>query len=148
MRIRAPRERVYAELVEPRRQLGLQPLLVEVREQPPAAGTSSTRCFEAVERVPLLGPIAVRNRIRVELVPVAPPARVDFHAVSRGGVEVWSGFRLEETPEGGTEVREDVCVWTPGWLRPFVLRRARQAQERLLGNLKRRLEAEAPPVGN
>jgi len=146
--IRAPRERVYAELAEPRRQLGLQPLLVEVRELPPAAGAPGARCFEAVERIALFGPLAVRNRIRVEIAPVAPPAGLDFHATSRGGVEVWSEFRLEALPGGATEVREDVRVRTPGWLRPLVGRQALRAQRRLLDNLKRRLEAGEPAGKN
>jgi hypothetical protein len=139
VRIGAPRERVFEELVAPRRQLGLQPLLVEVNELPPAPETSGTRRFEAVERIVLLGPLALRNRITVEVSPGEPPSRVDFHATSRGGVEVWSEFRLEALP-GATEVREHVRVRCPGWLRPFVGRQARRAQERLLANLKARLE--------
>jgi hypothetical protein len=140
--IRAPRERVHAELRDPARQLGLQPFLVAV--EPRADG----RGFTAIERVPLLGPLALRNRIAVEVDAGAGPACVAFRARSRG-VEVHSTFELEDAPRG-TEVRERVALVLSPWLAPlrgFVRRRAVAAQARLLENLRVRLEAR-PEAGS
>lgn len=142
VRIDAPRERVYAELAEPERQLGLQPLLVSVRELPAEAGVQR---FEAVERIAGLGPFVWHNRIIVDVRPADPPHRLDFHARSRGGVTVRSGFRLEAVGEA-TEVHETVEVGMPWALRPLVARLAVRAQERLLANLKRRLEGGSAPL--
>jgi hypothetical protein len=134
--IRAPRERVHAELCDPARQLGLQPFLVAVEPRTDGRG------FTAVERVPLLGPLALRNPIAVEIDPGPNAARVVFRARSRG-VEVHATFELDDGPTG-TEVRERVVLVLSTWLAPlrgFVLRRAVEAQRRLLENLRVRLEA-------
>jgi len=140
--IRAQGERIHAELATPARQLGLQPFLREVRPRADGLG------FEALERVPLLGPLAVRTRIRVELHAVEAPTRIAFRARS-GAVRIHSEFRLRPsaTEEDVTDVLERVALVMPaGWgpLRRFVLRRARQAQHGLLENLRRRMEAREP----
>jgi hypothetical protein len=135
--IAAPRDRVFAELAEPARFLGLQPLLTEVREVPAAPGV---RAFEALERVPLLGRIAVRNRLRVELTPLPAERRIGFAASAALGIRLAGAFTFEA--EGAaTRVTESVVLRCPIWLRRFVLREAIQAQEALLANLKQRLEA-------
>lgn len=143
--IRAPRARIHAELATPERQLGLQPLLVEVH--PRADG----RGFEAVERVPLVGALAFRNRIQVEVEAFEPPARIGLRAHS-GSLQVRSEFQLRpsEADAGATDVLERVELSIPVWWRPlrrFVLRRAVQAQQGLLENLRRRMEEPevAPP---
>jgi len=135
--IAAPRDRVFAELAEPARFLGLQPLLTEVREVPAAAGV---RAFEALERVPLLGRIAVRNRLRVELTPLPEERRIGFAANAPLGIRLAGAFTFE-AEEAATRVTESVVLRCPIWLRRFVLREAIQAQEALLANLKQRLEA-------
>jgi len=135
--IRAPRERVHAELRDPARHLGLQPLLVRV--SPHADG----RGFDAVERVPLAGPLAWRNRLRVEIDPGPAPERIGFRART-AGVQVWSAFEIAEGPGETSVVRERFGVRLPPWLRPlrgWVERRARDAQRALLDNLRARLEA-------
>jgi hypothetical protein len=128
--------RIYEELVDPARQLGLQPLLERVVERP---SEPPERHFEALERIVLFGVLALRNRIQVTLRPVEPDRRVDFVAHSPAGIRVHSRFELEPTA-GGTRVCEHVTLEVPRLLRRFVTRRASEAQERLLVNLRRRLE--------
>ena len=150
VRIAASRKRVYAELADPRRQSGLQPLLVSVEERPVEG--DEMRAFEAVERIVLFGPLAIRNRIRVELRTVAPPARIDFHARSPvGPVRVASRFTLEPEGESACAVREEVEVRVPVWLRPlrpWIVREAITAQAGLLRTLRMRLEREDPGSGD
>jgi hypothetical protein len=137
--IAAPLERVFAELSEPARFLGLQPLLTEIREIDAAPGA---RAFEAVERVPLFGSFAVRNRLVVELVPMQSQQRVDFATRAPLGIRLAGTFALQA--EGAaTRVRESVELRCPFGLRRFVRREAIRAQQALLANLKRRLEAES-----
>jgi hypothetical protein len=134
--IAAPRDRVFAELAEPSRFLGLQPLLTEVRELPAAAGL---RVFEAVERVPIIGRIAVRNRLRVELTPLPAQDLIRFETSAPLEIRLVGAFALHA--EGAvTRVRESVLLECPLVLRCFVEREAIRAQEALLANLKRRLE--------
>jgi len=135
--IAAPSERVRDELSDPRRFLGLQPFLVEIEEQPPAGGA---RTFAATERVPLLGPLAIPSRLRVELRPDAARGRVAFATRAPLGVRLRGAFALSEVA-GRTRVVESVELACPRWLRGFVVRRAIRAQETLLANLKQRLEA-------
>lgn len=135
--IEAPLERVFAELAEPARFLGLQPLLTEVREIAAAPGV---RAFEAVERVPLLGPIAAKNRLRVELTARPDAQRIDFATRAPLGIRLEGAFAL--AANGATTcVTESVALRCPVLLRRFVLREAIRAQESLLANLKRRIEA-------
>ncbi|KAL4428061.1 hypothetical protein ABPG75_002150 [Micractinium tetrahymenae] len=49
---------------------------------------------------------------------------------------------LQRSTGGGTEVQLEAAVQAPWLLRGFVLSQARRAQERLLSNLKQRLEAQ------
>ena len=139
--IAAPLGRVFAELSEPARFLGLQPLLTEIREieAPPGA-----RAFEAIERVALLGSsFAVRNRLVVELVPMPAQQLVTFATRAPLGIRLRGAFSLQD--EGAaTRVRESVLLRCPLVLRRLVLREAIHAQEALLANLKERLEA---PLG-
>ena len=136
-------KRVFEELVDPRRQLGLQPLLASVTELGGSFDTGTgvvARHFEAVEVFRVFGIQWFRNRIRVRVVPVEPGRRVDFEARSRPGIVVRSSFEL--SPDGdGTRVRESVELRSPGILMGFVRREARAAQIALLGNLKARLES-------
>lgn len=135
--IEAPLARVFAELSEPARFLGLQPLLTEVREVAAAPGV---RAFEAVERVSLLGPIAVKNHLRVELTPRPAEHRIGFATRAPLGIRIEGAFALEADGTA-TRVTESVALRCPFWLTRFVLRQATQAQEALLANLKRRIEA-------
>lgn len=136
--IRAPLTRVFAELGTPARFLGLQPLLTEVREVEAAAGT---RAFEASERVRIVGPIAITNRLRVELRLDPEHARIAFAARAPLGVRLDGDFALTAACGAGTRVVESVTVACPRWIAGFVLPQAIRAQEALLANLKRRLEA-------
>lgn len=135
--IEAPLERVFAELAEPSRFLGLQPLLTEVREIAAAPGV---RAFEAVERVRLLGPIAKKNLLRVELTPRPEAQRIDFATRAPLGIRVDGAFAFAASGTT-TRVTESVVLHCPALLKRFVLREAIGAQEALLANLKQRIEA-------
>jgi len=135
--VRATPRSVYAELADPQRQIGLQPLLVDVAEIP-TPDPDRTRRFEAVEAIRLLGFVPLRNRIRVRVDCVAPPEIIDFEARSFPRITVRSRFTLARDGDG-TLVRESVSVTAPAPLRSFVLREAVRAQETLLANLARRL---------
>lgn len=136
--IAAARRRVFVELVTPERFLGLQPLLTEIEELP---GADGTRVFAATERVPLFGPLALPSRLRVELRPDAAGTRIAFATRAPFGIRLRGAFVLSETP-AGTRVVESVELACPRWLRGFVAPQAMRAQEALLANLKRRIEAE------
>lgn len=135
--IRAPASRVFAELAEPARFLGLQPLVTSVRELASAPGT---RSFAATERVPIVGPFVLPSRLRVELRPDPAAQRIAFATRAPLGIRLRGAFDVTETA-GATRVVESVEVDCAGWLRGFVLPAAIRAQEALLANLKQRLEA-------
>jgi hypothetical protein len=140
VKIAAPRERVFAELSEPARFLGLQPLLASVREVP---GVHGARCFEAVERVPIAAGWTLPSRLRVELHPDAAGTRVAFRTRAPLGIRLTGAFELADAG-GDTLVRESVELRCAQLLAGFVAPQAIHAQEALLANLKRRLEADAP----
>ena len=134
--IRAPAVRVFAELAEPARFLGLQPLLTAIRELPAAHGA---RAFAATERVPLVGPLALPSRLRVELRPDRAARRIAFATRAPLGISLRGAFALADT-DGATHVALSIELTCAGWLRAFVLPQAIHAQEALLANLRRRLE--------
>jgi len=136
--IAAPRERVFVELVTPERFLGLQPLLTGVEELP---GADGARVFSATERVPVLGPLRLPSRLRVELRPDAARRRIEFATRAPLGIRLRGAFALSEAA-AGTRVVESVELTCARWLRGFVAPQAIRAQEALLANLKRRIEAE------
>jgi len=141
--IAAPADRVFAELSEPTRFLGLQPLLASVEELPAVNGV---RAFAAVERVRVLGAIALPSRLRVELRPRTGEHRVEFATRAPLGIALAGAFTIE--PRGDASiVREDVALTCSRWLLGFVLPQAIRAQEALLANLKDRLESAVDPAG-
>jgi hypothetical protein len=127
-----------AELAEPARFLGLQPLLVDVRERPAPPGR---RAFDAVERIAIAGPLALRSRIRVELAPDRAAGTVAFTTRAALGIALTGVFRVESCARGARVV-ERVALACPRGLHGFVARRAVAAQEALLANLRARLEGE------
>ena len=128
----------YAELSDPKRQVGLQPLLVETEELEATAPASSRR-FIAVEAVPVTLGWTLRNRIEVRIDLTRPGEVVEFHARSFPGVRVTSRYTL--TPDGDrTTVHGCVRVEMSRLLRSFVTTRADAAHGEPLRNLKRRLE--------
>jgi hypothetical protein len=137
--IRATPEAIYAELAEPRSQLGLQPLLAAVAEID-TGDPSGARVFDAVEVFHLLGPLRLRNRIRVRIDRVRPGEVVEFEARSFPSITVRSRFTLVAHPDA-TELRERIRVEVPRLLRGFVAAQVDRAQAELLTNLKRRLES-------
>jgi ligand-binding SRPBCC domain-containing protein len=140
-RITAPPERIYAHLSEPRSFLGLQPLLIEVRETDRGADGQGrpTRTFRAVEKLRLFRFIPYRNAITTRMTLAAPNERIECEVDSPGGVSLRNAFTLR--PDGGDVVVEDaVTIDCPAWLRGFVVAEAKKAHRRLLQNLKRRME--------
>ena len=134
--VRATPDRVFEELAEPARFLGLQPLLTSVRELP---GADGERVFTATERVPIAGPIALPSRLRVVLRPDSAARSVGFATRAPLGIALTGAFAVEGA-DGGARVVESVEVRCAGWLVGFVLPQAIRAQEALLANLKARLE--------
>lgn len=133
----SPLARVFAELADPARFLGLQPLLTEVEDQP---GPDGARVFAATERVPLFGGLALPSRLRVELRPDPVRSRIAFATRAPLGIRLRGAFALSAAA-GATRVVESVEIECARWLRGFVAPQAIRAQEALLANLKRRLEA-------
>lgn len=137
--IRSEPGAIEAELADPQRQIGLQPLLVSVSEID-GGDSTRTRHFEAIEIVRVFGCVKLRNRIRVRIHVTRPGEVVEFEASSFPGIVVHSRFTLSRV-ESGTHVREEVRLEAPILLRGFVASEAMRAQEELLANLKQRLEA-------
>lgn len=134
--IEAPLVRVFAELSEPPRFLGLQPLLTSVQERTDDGGA---RVFEARERVPIAGPLAITNRLVVALRPDPAARRIAFDSRAPLGIRLAGAFELAE--EGAaTRVREVVALRCPALLVWYVLPEAVAAQEALLARLRERLE--------
>jgi ligand-binding SRPBCC domain-containing protein len=139
--IAAPRERVYAHLSEPASFLGLQPLLIEVTETGRGEDGSGrpTRTFRSVEKLRLFGFLPWRNAITTRMTLTQPNQRIECEVDSPGGVRLRNAFVLCD--EGGESVvRDEVTIECPRLLAGFVLGEARKAHERLLSNLKKRME--------
>jgi hypothetical protein len=136
--IHCERPTVHAELEDPRRQLGLHPLLLSVTERD--GEPNGVRQFEAVEVVRILGWIRWANRIRVRVESIRPGEVIEFEARSFPGIVVRSRFTLESR-ESETHVHEDVRIDSPRLFHGFAVSEAVRAQERLLANLRERLEA-------
>ena len=138
----APPAEVYAHLLEPRSQLGLQPLLTRiegVEYDRDGSGRARAR-FEAIERLRFVGFVRYDNRIRVECVGLLRNRRIGFTAWSRPGIVVHSEFALEPRGDGSqTRVVESVEIEAPGILLAMTLRIARRAHERLVLSLRARM---------
>jgi polyketide cyclase/dehydrase/lipid transport protein len=137
----APPAAVFAHLSEPRNFLGLQPLLVELREIRRGSDPEGrpTRRFETVEKLRLAGFFPFRNRIEGLLTLVSDGEAVAVEVWSRPRLVLRSLYRL--CPEGGgTRVVEAVAIDCPSLLAHPVRRQAERAHDRLLAALKERLE--------
>jgi len=130
---------VYAELSDPARQIGLQPLLVATEECADAA-TDSSLTFIAIEAVPVIFGWTLRNRIEVRVERTRPGEVVEFHARSRPGVRVRSRYTLASDGRR-TTVHELARIDMPRLLQQFIMKRAEAAHAELLHNLKRRIES-------
>lgn len=136
--IRADADAIYAELCDPERQVGLQPLLVETEERLEAA-TSASRSFIAIEAVPVAFGWTLRHRIEVRIERTRPGQVVDFHTRAFPRIRIHSRFTM--TPNDvGTKVQQCFRLEVPRGLRTFVAARAESAQAELLRNLEKRLE--------
>lgn len=139
----SPVDSVFQTIAEPTNMVGLQPYLVRCDVlQKQVSADLRTRTYEVdfVERFQLLGPLRYDNKIRVRIAVQADPPQVDFHVRSVPRVQLHSRYHFEEDP-AGARVRQDVTISCPAPLSSFVTRTARGAQEKLLLELKRKLEA-------
>lgn len=137
----APPAAVFAHLSEPRNFVGLQPLLVELRETRRGSDPEGrpTRRFETVEKLRLAGIVPFRNRIEGLLTLVSDDEAIEVEVWSRPRLVLRSHYRF--SPEaGGTRVAERVTIDCPGLLARLVRRQAERAHDRLLAALKERLE--------
>lgn len=138
---------VYAHLLEPENQLGLQPLLTgieAIERDRDEAGRQRSR-FETVERFRLAGALSYDNRIRVECIGLELDRRVGFTAWSRPGIVVHSEFLLETIGGGrATRVVESLEIEAPRLLLGITLRIARRAHAQLVENLRIRMADRAP----
>jgi hypothetical protein len=144
--IGAPPAAVFAHLSEPRNFVGLQPLLVELRETRRENDREGrpTRRFESVERLRLAGCIPLRNRIEGLLTLVRDGEVIEVLVWSWPGLALHSNYRLS-SEAGGTRVVEAVAIDCPTLLAGLVRREAERAHEHLLAALKERLEARSSP---
>jgi len=137
----APPTAVFAQLSDPRNFVGLQPLLVELRETGRGRDALGrlTRDFESVEQLRLAGFIPFRNRIQGVVTLASDGEVIEVEVRSRPRLLLRSCYRL--VPEaGGTRVSEAVAIDCPGLLAGTVRRQAERAHDRLLAALKERLE--------
>ena len=141
--IAAPPERIFAHLSEPASFLGLQPLLIEVTETGRGEDGQgrATRTFRSVERLRLFGFLPWRNAITTRMTLARPNQRIECEVDSPGGVHLRTAFTVRG--EGAMSVvGDEVTIECPRWLTGFVVGEARKAHERLLLNLKQRMEEE------
>ena len=140
-RIAAPVERIYAHLSEPASFLGLQPLLVEITETGRGSDADGrpTRSFRSIERLLLLGVLPYRNTITTRMTLASANERIECEVESPGKVRLRNAFTLRAEGEESV-VGDDVAVECPRWLRFFVVGEALKAHQRMLRNLKRRME--------
>lgn len=143
--INSPIERVFETVAEPTNLVGLQPLLVrcEVVKKEVSADLGN-RSYELrfIERFHLLGPIHYDNKLRVHLDVKSEPRQVEFHVKVFPRLQLHSSYSLAAQP-GGTLVRESVQIECLAFMASFAFKTARAAHEKLLANLKRKLEGAA-----
>jgi hypothetical protein len=140
-RLAAPPDRVFSELSDPRRYLGLQPLLVEVapRDAGVDAEGRSYQDFESVERIRLFGPVSVSNRIESRLTREKDGAGLRIETRSRPGIRLRADYALR-AEENATVLRLSVAIACPRLLAGLVRREAERAHDALLAHLTTRLE--------
>ena len=140
-RIAAPVDRIYAHLSEPASFLGLQPLLIEVTETGRGSDDQGrpTRTFRSVEKLRLLGFLPYRNAITTRMTLARPNERIECEVDSPGGVRLRTVYTLRRDGRE-SEVGDEVTVECPRLLQGYVVGEARRAHQRLLHNLKRRME--------
>lgn len=140
--VNAPADKVFATVAEPLNMVGLQPFLIrcDILKKEVSADLR-TRAYDVyfIERFHLLGPIRYDNKIRVHIDIQSEPRQVHFHVKSFPRIRLRSSYVFEDQA-GATLVRETVTVESPSLLASFVVKTARAAQERLLENLRRKLD--------
>jgi hypothetical protein len=144
--VHAARLQVLAQLTEPTKMIGLQPLIVgcELVDQELAAD-GGIRSYEAIftEHFQLVGPLGYKNRVRARMQADRAVPAVAFTVRSFPRIRLGSRYELAAAPSA-TLVRLTVTIDCPRVLRPLVVSAARAAHRRLLGNLKRRCEEVVP----
>ncbi|HME69681.1 MAG TPA: SRPBCC family protein [Myxococcota bacterium] len=139
----APPAAVFAHLSEPRNFVGLQPLLVELRETGRGSDPEGrpTRRFETVEKLRLAGFLPFRNRIEGLLTLVSDDEAIEIMVWSWPRLVLRSHYRLCHEA-GGTRVAEGVAIDCPGLLAWPVRRQAERAHDHLLCRPERAARAD------
>lgn len=141
--VHAARLQVLAQLTEPAKMIGLQPLIVgcELLNQELEAD-GGVRSYEAIftEHFQLAGPLGYKNRVRARMQADRAVPAVEFTVRSFPRIRLSSRYELAAAPPG-TAVQLTVSIDCPRVLRPLVVAAARAAHRKLLGNLKLRCES-------
>ena len=141
--IQAPLSQVFAQLAQPERMLGLQPLLVhcEVVNQRADAESQITECEVLyTERFKILGPLHYDNHIRSFMKSDARANQITFTVRSFPRIKLSSCYDLSPR-ESHTHVELSLTIQAPAILAGFVSKIAHGAHRRLLAKLKQRCEA-------
>lgn len=140
--VRAARSQVLAQLTEPARMVGLQPLIVGYELlQAERDANGSISAYEAIftESFRLAGPLGYKNRVRTRMRCERAAAAVEFTVRSFPRIRLTSRYELGAEPPA-TSVKLTVTIDCPLLLRPLVVTAARAAHRKLLKNLQRRCE--------
>lgn len=143
--VRAARAEVLAQLTEPARMIGLQPLIVRCKvlgQELDVDGGSKS--YEAIfsERFQLAGPLGFNNHVRAFMRADRAAQVVEFTVSSFPRIRLASRYELAAEP-AGTQVKLAVTIDCSLLLRALVVQAARAAHIRLLANLKSRCEGSA-----
>ena len=131
-RVSAPPAAVYAHLLDPHNYVGLAPLVVEVRD---IRTEGDDIRYVSIERF-RLGPFHFDNPIDVTMTPVTPGRELVSKVRSPGNVRLTASVTL--TPDGDdASVTEAVVLDSPWWIHWYATRKAREAQDFAVAQLKK-----------
>jgi hypothetical protein len=139
--INVPAEVAYDHLNDPHHYVGLQPLLTHVDKVKFGKQDGlKTVSYETVEAFRWKGIVLYRNRIRVQTVFTLPPKKLN--TVVHSFPNITLNVEYTFTPkDNGVLINETVQIHTAAWLAKFVTGEATRVQNKILENLKNRLEA-------
>jgi hypothetical protein len=127
--IAAAADQVYRHLIEPTSQIGLSPLIVDVRDVRHGKDDAGreTVAYVAVERFQPNRLLHWDNHIRVTTTQTSPGHELRSEVISPGRVRLASILRLTACA-AGTQAVERIVVESPRLLRGFVVSEARRVQ--------------------
>ncbi|MCA9699831.1 MAG: SRPBCC family protein [Myxococcales bacterium] len=138
-----PRERIWELLADPLQHVGLHPLIQRVDIVASGAGPGPGQRYfdlEILDRVPLLGPLALPVRYRTHM--ICDPSDHSFHMRATCPPRLVTEVRWSlQAVEGGTLLRERVELSAPAPLVAFSIRASRESHEAMFAALQQRLLA-------